>query len=77
MHCVHTHTHTHIYIYKEKLKNKVIQSDDFIVKESRRYNVSVLRNYHQNFKNDGTNFSPYCRIISRHSFQHTLIYINV
>ena len=38
--------------YGEKLKNKVIQSDEFIVKESRRYNISVLINYQQNFKND-------------------------
>ena len=33
-----------IRVYREKLKNKVIQSDGFIVKESRRYNVSALIN---------------------------------
>ena len=32
--------------YREKLKNKVIQSDEFIVKENRRSNVSVLINHH-------------------------------
>ena len=31
-----------IIIYGEKLKNKIIQSDEFIVKESQHKNVSVL-----------------------------------
>ena len=35
----------------EKIFKKVIQSDEFIVKESRWYNVSVLINHHQDFKN--------------------------
>ena len=30
-------------------KNKIIQSDEFIMKENRRYNVSVLMNLHQDF----------------------------
>ena len=34
----------YIYIYGVKLKSKVIQSEEFNVKESRRYNVSVLIN---------------------------------
>ena len=34
--------------YQEKFKNKVIKSDEFIVKESRNYNVSLLINHHQN-----------------------------
>ena len=38
------------FIYWEKLENKIIQSDGFIVKESQRYNVSVLINQHQDFK---------------------------
>ena len=33
--------------YGEQLKNEVIQRDEFIVKESRRYNVSVLTNIHR------------------------------
>ena len=38
-----------IYIWK-KLKDRVIQSDEFIVKESRRFNVFFLINHHQGFK---------------------------
>ena len=34
--------------------DKVIQSDEFIVKESRRSNVSVFINHHQEFKNHDT-----------------------
>ena len=34
-----------------KIENKVIQSDEFIVKESQCYNVSALINHHQDFKN--------------------------
>ena len=34
------------------MKNKVILSDEFIVKKSRRYNVSVLMNHHQMLRND-------------------------
>ena len=30
-----------------KIENKVIQSDEFIVKKGRRYNISVLINHHQ------------------------------
>ena len=41
-----------MYMYVEKLKNKVFQRDEFIVKESRRYNISVLISHHQDFKND-------------------------
>ena len=40
------------------MKNKVIQNDEFIVKESRRYNILVLINHHQDFKNDDTKYSP-------------------
>ena len=35
---------------EEKLKNKVIQSEEFNMKESRRYNVSVLTNHHQDLE---------------------------
>ena len=35
-----------------KLENKVIQSDEFIMKESRRYNVSILISHHQDFRKD-------------------------
>ena len=34
----------------EKLKNKVIQSEEFNMEESRRYNVSVLINHHHDLK---------------------------
>ena len=34
------------------MKNKLILSDVFIVKESRRFNVLVLINHHQESKND-------------------------
>ena len=34
----------------EKLKNKIIQSEEFIVKESWGYNVSVLINDHQDLE---------------------------
>ena len=43
-----------VYMYGEKLKNKVIQSDEFIVKESRRYNDPILINYRQYFRKDDT-----------------------
>ena len=36
---------------KEKLINKVIHSEGFNMKESRRYNVSVSTNHHQDVKN--------------------------
>ena len=39
----------------EKLKNKVILSDEYFMKESRRYNLSILINHHQDFKDDDTN----------------------
>ena len=32
---------------KRKLKNKVTQREEFKVKESQRYNISVLMNHHQ------------------------------
>ena len=31
-----------IWLKREKLKNKIIQSEEFIVKQSWRYNVSVF-----------------------------------
>ena len=44
----------YIYIYiqreREKMKNKVIQREEFNVKESQRYNVSVLLNHHQDLE---------------------------
>ena len=46
----HTHTHTHslyTYIEREKLKNKIIQTEEFNVKECQRSNVSVLLNHLQ------------------------------
>ena len=42
-------TYIYIYIYWEKLKNKVIQSDEVIVEESWRYNISVLIKHLQDF----------------------------
>ena len=33
----------YMFIYGEKLKNKVIPPEEFNVKESHRYNVSVLK----------------------------------
>ena len=62
----HTHTraraHTHIEVNYRKesdrmeknWKNKVILSDEIIVKESRRYNVLVWINHHQDFSKDDT-----------------------
>ena len=58
-------TQVYIYIYMEvnngnesdniskkqnKTKNEVMQREEFNVKESRRYNVSVLMNHHQDWK---------------------------
>ena len=34
----------------QKLKNKVIQSEEFDMKESWRYNISFLVNQHQDLK---------------------------
>ena len=34
----------------EKLKNKLIQSEEFDMKESWRYNVSVLIDHHQDLE---------------------------
>ena len=34
-------------MWREILKNKVIQGEEFDVKESRRFNVSVSINHHQ------------------------------
>ena len=36
---------------REKLENKVTESEQFNMKESRRYNVSVLINHHQDLEN--------------------------
>ena len=36
-----------VYVWREKLKNKVFQTEEFNVKESQRYYVSVLMNSHQ------------------------------
>ena len=36
--------------YGEKLKNKVIQSEGFNLKQTRRYTVSVLINHHPDLK---------------------------
>ena len=36
-------------------KNKVIQSNEFMVKESQWYNVPVLINHHQDIRNEYTN----------------------
>ena len=56
---VDSHTHTYIYIYiyiyieRERggeLKNKVIQKEEFNIKESQRYNVLVQMNHYQNSK---------------------------
>ena len=37
-------------MWREKFKNKVIQSEEFNIKESRRYNVSVSINHHQDLE---------------------------
>ena len=34
-------------MWRKIMKNKVIQSEEFNMKESRHYNVSVSINYHQ------------------------------
>ena len=44
----------YIYIYGEKLKNKVIQSEEFNMKESQCYNVLVLINYQSGLRKDHT-----------------------
>ena len=36
--------------YGEKLKNKVIKSEEFNVKERQHYNISVLLNHHQDLE---------------------------
>ena len=41
----------YIYIWRKIEKNKVVQTDEFIVKASQHYNISVLINHHQDFKN--------------------------
>ena len=41
------HKYKHYYIEK-KLKNEVIQNEEFNVKESQCYKISVLMNPHQN-----------------------------
>ena len=35
---------------REELKNKVIQREEFNMKKSRRYNVSVLINHHRDLE---------------------------
>ena len=40
----------YIIVIWEKLKNKVIQREEFNVKESQHYNISVLRNHHQDLE---------------------------
>ena len=35
---------------RRKIEKKAIQSEEFNVKESRRYNVSVLMNHHQDLE---------------------------
>ena len=39
----------YIYVYIEKLKNKVIQREEFNVKESQCYNVLVVMKHHQDW----------------------------
>ena len=39
-----------IYIWRKILKDKVIQSEEFNIKESRHYNVSVSISPHQGYK---------------------------
>ena len=39
-----------VSICKEKLKNKVIQNEEFDMKEGQCYNILVLRNHHQNLE---------------------------
>ena len=41
--------------YGEKLKNKVIQSEEFNVKERQCYDVSVLINHHQDLEKKSSN----------------------
>ena len=41
---------------RERFENKVIRREESNVKENRRYNVLVLINHHQNFKNDDTKY---------------------
>ena len=51
---MHIHTKIYIYIYiereRENLKNNLIQNDEFNIKESRRNNVSVSINNHQDLR---------------------------
>ena len=35
------------HLFREKFKDKVIQEEEFNVKESQCYNISVLMNHHQ------------------------------
>ena len=37
---------------RERLKSKIIPSEESIVKESQHHNVSVLINHHQDFRKD-------------------------
>ena len=46
---VNIYIYIYIYIHM-KLKNNIIQKEEFNVKESQRYNVSVLMNHHQDKK---------------------------
>ena len=40
----------YVCVRGEKMKNKVIQTEEFDMKENQRYNVSVLINHHQNLE---------------------------
>ena len=49
--CVCVCVCVYIYIYTEReTENKVIQSEEFNVKESRRYNMSILINHYQDLE---------------------------
>ncbi len=51
---IHTYIYIYIYIYiRRKTEKNVIQSEEFNVKESHCYEVSVLINHHQGFRNEG------------------------
>ena len=48
--CLHSHLSTYLFFCGEKRKNKIVQCDEFIMKESRRYNVLVFINHLQDFR---------------------------
>ena len=45
---IYIYIYTHTYIWRKI--EKLIQSEEFIVKESQRYNLSVLINHHQDLE---------------------------